>query len=64
MSREQLAQYLCVNRSALSNELSKMKREGLIDFHKDQFTLLKPGAMFVSKEGLGDIPDKLKNAKI
>ena len=58
MSREQLAQYLCVNRSALSNELSKMKREGLIDFHKDQFTLLKPGAMFVSKEGLGDIPDE------
>ena len=27
MSREQLAQYLCVNRSALSNELSKMKKK-------------------------------------
>ena len=27
MSREQLAQFLCVNRSALSNELSKMKKE-------------------------------------
>lgn len=40
MSREQLAQYLCVNRSALSNELNKMKREGIIDFEKDQFRIL------------------------
>ncbi len=40
MSREQMAQYLCVNRSALSNELNKMKREGLIDFKRHQFRLL------------------------
>lgn len=40
MSREQLAHYLCVNRSALSNELNKMKREGIIDFKRHQFTLL------------------------
>ena len=40
MNREQLAQYLCVNRSALSNELNIMKREGIIDFDKRQFTLL------------------------
>ena len=40
MSREQMAQYLCVNRSALSNELNKMKREGLIDFKRGQFWLL------------------------
>lgn len=40
MSREQMAQYLCVNRSALSNELNKMKREGLIDFKRGQFRLL------------------------
>jgi CRP-like cAMP-binding protein len=40
MSREQLAQYLCVNRSALSNELSKMKRDGLIDFKGTRFTIL------------------------
>ncbi len=32
MSQEKLANFLCVNRSALSNELNKMKREGLIDF--------------------------------
>lgn len=32
MSRQQLANYLCVNRSALSYELNEMKREGLIHF--------------------------------
>lgn len=41
MSREQLAQYLCVNRSALSNELSKMKKDGIIDFKGPMFTILK-----------------------
>ena len=40
MNREQFAQYLCVSRSALSNELNIMKREGIIDFDKRQFTLL------------------------
>ena len=40
MNREQLAQFLCVNRSALSNELNKMKKEGIIDFKKDKFTIL------------------------
>lgn len=40
MDRERFAQYLCVNRSALSNELSKMKQDGLIDYHKGTFTLL------------------------
>ena len=39
MSREQLAQYLRVNRSALSNELSKMRQEGLIDFTRHDYTL-------------------------
>jgi CRP-like cAMP-binding protein len=38
-SREQMADYLCVNRSALSNELSRMRREGLIDFHKNAFEI-------------------------
>ena len=41
MSREQLAQFLCVNRSALSNELSKMKKEGVIDFKGSRFTILE-----------------------
>lgn len=39
-SREELASFLCVNRSALSHELSRMAAEGLIAFHKNVFTLL------------------------
>lgn len=36
-TRQQLADYLCVDRSALSAELSRMRAEGLIDFKKDAF---------------------------
>lgn len=38
-TRQQLADYLNVDRSALSNELSKMQREGLIRYSKNQFEL-------------------------
>lgn len=41
MDRERMAQYLCVNRSALSKELSKMRSEGLIDYRKSTFTILR-----------------------
>lgn len=37
--RQQLAAYLGVDRSALSNELSKMQKDGLISYHKNEFTL-------------------------
>lgn len=37
--REELAAYLSVNRSALSHELSKMGKEGLLRFHKNSFTI-------------------------
>ena len=37
--RQQLADYLGVDRSALSNELSKMQKDGLISFKKNEFTL-------------------------
>jgi len=39
-NRAQMADYLCVDRSALSAVLSKMKEEGLIRFHKNRFELL------------------------
>lgn len=39
-NRQQLADYLGVDRSALSNELSKMQREGLLQVEKNQFRLL------------------------
>jgi len=37
--RQQLADYLSVDRSALSNELSKMRKDGLITFRKNVFSL-------------------------
>ena len=38
-NRQQLADYLSVDRSALSNELSKMRTEGIISFEKNRFEL-------------------------
>ena len=40
-SREELASYLCVNRSALSHTLSLLQQEGMITFHKNNFILNK-----------------------
>ena len=39
-NREEMADYLCVERSALSHELMRMKQDGLIDYHRNKFTLL------------------------
>jgi len=39
-SREELADTLGVNRSALSRELSRMKAEGILDTYRDSFKLL------------------------
>ena len=38
--RQQLADYLGVDRSALSNELSKLRREGVLTAQKNRFCLL------------------------
>lgn len=38
-NRQELADYLSVERSALSNTLCKMRDEGLINFNKNHFTL-------------------------
>ena len=40
--RQQLADYLGVDRSAMSNELSKMQRDRLITYNRNEFTLLDP----------------------
>lgn len=37
--RRQLADYLAVDRSALCRELSKLKREGVLDYNKNKFRL-------------------------
>lgn len=40
MSRKEMAQYLSVNRSALSRALTDMKKEGLILWNRNHFLLL------------------------
>jgi CRP-like cAMP-binding protein len=39
LNRNTMAEYLNVERSALSRELSAMKRDGLIDYHRNSFKL-------------------------
>ena len=39
-NREELANFLCVDRSAMSSELGKMRKEGLINFDKNYFEIL------------------------
>ncbi len=40
LGRVEWAEYLCVDRSALTRELVKMKKEGLIDYDKNWFRIL------------------------
>ena len=40
LGRVELAEYLCVDRSALTRELAKMKAEGLIDYDRNCFRIL------------------------
>ena len=42
-NRQQLSDYLCVDRSAMSFELSKMRNEGLLEYKKNHI-ILKKGA--------------------
>ena len=46
-SREELASFLCVNRSAMCHELSLMQQEGLITFRKNEFTLCNWESMMI-----------------
>ena len=41
LGRVEWAEYLCADRSALTRELSKMKVEGIIDYQKNTFQILK-----------------------
>ena len=38
-NRQQLADYLSVDRSAMSNELCKMRDDGLLEFERSRFRL-------------------------
>ncbi len=38
-NRQELADYLCVDRSAMSSELGKLQKEGILTFERNSFTL-------------------------
>jgi len=38
-NREEMANFLCVERSALSHELMRMKKDGLLEYRKNEFLL-------------------------
>ena len=40
-NRQELADYLAVDRSAMSNELSKMREEGILEFNHNEFELFR-----------------------
>ena len=40
LNRNELADYLCIDRSALSRELSKLQSEGIIEYWKNHFKIL------------------------
>ena len=50
--RQQMADYLNVDRTALSKELGRMKADGLIDFRKNHFSIHKNGVT-LAKEHAG-----------
>ena len=39
MNRDDMADYMGTNRSALSRELAEMKREGILDYYRNSFQL-------------------------
>ena len=43
LDRQQLADYLAVDRSAMSAALGKLRDEGVLEFRKNHFRLLEPG---------------------
>ena len=45
LSRNDLAEYLNVSRSAMSRELSRMKEDGLIDYYKNSFKIINEEAL-------------------
>ena len=45
LSRTDMAQFLCTNRSAMTRELSALKEEGVIDFDRNTFILKAQAAL-------------------
>jgi CRP-like cAMP-binding protein len=41
LNRQELADFLAVERSAMSAELSRMQSDGILSYHKNEFELLR-----------------------
>lgn len=41
LNHSEMAEFLCVNRSSMMRELARMKQEGIIDFNRNQYEILK-----------------------
>lgn len=50
-NRQQLADYLSVDRSALSSEISKLQREGILSCNKNKFEILYHEASYSTRPG-------------
>ena len=42
LTRAQLAEYLCVDRAAMSSELTKLKKDGYLETERNHIRLLRP----------------------
>ena len=42
LRRSEMAEYLCINRSAMTRELASLKKEGIIDYDKNLFIIPSP----------------------
>ena len=60
-NRQELADYLSVERSAMSAELSKLRDDGVLRFHKNQFELLQTTGAVVSLNDTSDVNDKINH---
>ena len=49
-NRQEMADYLCVERSAMSSELGRMRDEGMIEFEKNRFRLLEAAPAYMDTE--------------
>ncbi len=57
-NRQGMASHLGINRSVLSRELMLMKEEGLIDFNRNNFTILTPARILYGiSGGISDFED-------
>ena len=58
-NREEMASFLCLNRSRLSHELSLMRQEGILDYDKNHFKILEED--WVSSDEVKRLADSVIN---